>query len=93
MEIERLEDEAKFVAANAEHNLNMMLQNPEIVSESHRQKSIAQAAFMMNLHLSFQEQNKNARRAGRTLGLRTRLKSLVLLILSPSARESKGEGA
>jgi hypothetical protein len=35
---------------------------------------------------------KNARLAGRTLGLRTRLKSLVLLILSPSAAESKGDG-
>ncbi|WP_431090855.1 hypothetical protein [Paenibacillus sp. 8b26] len=34
---------------------------------------------------------KNARRLGRTLDLRTRLKSLVLLILSPSVEESKGE--
>jgi hypothetical protein len=37
------------------------------------------------------EQSKNARLAGRTLGLRTWLKSLVLLILSPSTEESKGE--
>lgn len=91
MRIEQLEEEAKFVAANAEHNLNMMLQNPEIVSERHRQRAISQAAFMMNLHLSFEEQNKNARLAGRTLDLRTHLKSLVLLILSRMAAESKGE--
>ena len=34
---------------------------------------------------------KNARRLGRTLGKRTRIKSLVLLILSSSSAESKGE--
>ncbi|OMF40353.1 hypothetical protein [Paenibacillus peoriae] len=49
--------------------------------------------WFLNKEIIELEQKKNARLAGRTLGLRTRLKSLMLLILSPSARESKGEGA
>lgn len=49
--------------------------------------------WFLNKEIIELEQKKNARLAGRTLGLRTRLKSLVLPILSPSARESKGEGA
>jgi hypothetical protein len=37
------------------------------------------------------EKSKNARLAGRTLGLRTWIRSLVLLILSSPGAESKGE--
>ncbi|WP_025682519.1 hypothetical protein [Paenibacillus maysiensis] len=47
--------------------------------------------WFLKKEITDMKQNKNARRLGRTLTLRTRLKSLVLLILSPSAAESKGE--
>lgn len=93
MKLEQLEAEARFVAAHAEHNLNLMLCNPEIVSEQYLQKNIERSIFMMDLHKSFQLQNKNARRPGRTLRLRTRLKLLVASILADERRKRKGEPA
>ena len=47
--------------------------------------------WFLKKEITDMQQNKNARRLGRTLTLRTRLKSLVLLILSSSSSESKGE--
>lgn len=43
------------------------------------------------LSLTAPEEMTNARRAGRTPRLRTRLKSLVLLIVSPVGEKRKGE--
>jgi hypothetical protein len=46
----------------------------------------------LNRMIRFAEaEMKNVRLAGRTLGLRTRLKSLVLLILSSPEQKRKGE--
>ncbi|URJ36554.1 hypothetical protein [Paenibacillus polymyxa] len=47
--------------------------------------------WFLKREITDMKENENVRRVGRTLALRTRLKSLVLLILSPSAAESKGD--
>ncbi|CAH1215918.1 hypothetical protein [Paenibacillus sp. JJ-223] len=91
MKVDQLEEEVQFIAANARHNLDLIHKNPEMVQERQRERAIEAFKFMEGLHDSFEAQKKNARQARRTLTLRTRLKSLVLLILSSPEQKRKGE--
>ncbi|WP_338542754.1 hypothetical protein [Paenibacillus tundrae] len=91
MKVDQLELELQFIAANARHNLNLIHMNPERVQEMKRERVIGALEFMDGLHEAFEGQKENARLAGRTLGLRTWLKSLLLLILSSPEQKRKGE--
>ncbi|WP_145047900.1 hypothetical protein [Paenibacillus xylanexedens] len=91
MKIDQLELEVQFIAANARYNLDLIHSNPEIVQEHKRERVIGALKFMDGLHEAFEEQKKNARLAGRTLGFKTWLKSFVLLILSFPESKRKGE--
>ncbi|MEK5376606.1 hypothetical protein [Paenibacillus sp. FSL P2-0173] len=80
--------EAVQAGKNSKHNLRLIQSNPDVMIPG----KLGNAEEYLNRMIRFAEvEMKNARRLGRTLTLRTRLKSLVLLILSPSAAESKGE--
>lgn len=84
-----LEEEARFVARNAARNLRTIRRNPENVSADKLQNNIAYLEMMIRLNKADLKAQKNARRAGRTLSLRTRLKSLLVSILADSAKEGK----
>lgn len=92
MDIKQLEAEARFVARNAKHNLRVVRKNPDVVIEGSLDKVMADLRNMNKLHKTFEAQKKNARRSGRT-SLRTRLKYLVVSILTPESHKGKGETA
>lgn len=80
--------EALAAGRAAKHNLKLIQENPEKI----RQGKMENAEAYLNMLIRFSEEEmKNARQAGRT-SLRTRLKCLVLSILSPSSEKRK-EGA
>ncbi|WP_433943403.1 hypothetical protein [Paenibacillus sp. SN-8-1] len=93
MKIEQLEAEARFVARHAARNLQVIRKTPEIVTPEKLEGNIAYLEMMIRLHKADLKAQKNARRAGRTLSLRTRLKSLLSSILTDERRKSKGETA
>ncbi|MBQ4899319.1 hypothetical protein KB559_10770 [Paenibacillus sp. Marseille-P2973] len=84
-----LEEEIRIVARNAARNLRTIRQNPENVSPDKLEKNIDYLKMMIQLHKTELKAQKNARRAGRTLSLRTRLKSLLVSILADSGKEGK----
>ncbi|WP_410771015.1 hypothetical protein [Fontibacillus sp. BL9] len=84
-----LEEEARFIARNASRNLRTIRQNPEIVNSEKLKHNITYLEMMIRLHKADLKAQKNARRAGRTLGLRTRLKSLLLSILADERQKGK----
>lgn len=89
MTLEQIEVEARTAARNAKHNLRVIRRNPEIVSPEARDRNIAYLEMMVRLNKADLKAQKNARRAGRALGLRTRLKSLLLSILTEERRNGK----
>lgn len=84
-----LEEEVRFVARNAARNLRTIRRNQENVSPDKLEKNIAFLKMMIQLHKKELKAQKNARRAGRTLSLRTRLKCLLTSILADESRNGK----
>ncbi|WP_059044011.1 hypothetical protein [Paenibacillus rubinfantis] len=84
-----LEEEARFVARNAARNLRTIRRNPESVSADKLQNNIAYLKMMIRLNKADLKAQKSARRAGRTLRLRSRLMSLLSSILSDERRKRK----
>jgi hypothetical protein len=84
-----LEEEVQFVARNAAWNLLMIKRNPENVSPDKMASNIAYLEMMIRLHKVDLKAQKNARRAGQALRLRTRLKSLLSSILADERRKRK----
>lgn len=82
-----LAKQAREAGEAAEHNLQMIVRDPERMV--HPQKLIDGIAYLNTMIRFAEEEKKNARRAGRTLGLRTRLKSLVVSILADDNRKRK----
>lgn len=88
-----LEEEVRFVARNAARNLRTIRRNPENVSPDKLQHNIAYLEMMIRLQKADLKAQKNARRAGRTLRLRSRLMSLLSSILADERQKGKGEPA
>lgn len=85
--------EAREAGQAATHNLQIIVREPDrMVHPAKLVDGITYLNTMIRFAESEQEL-KNARRAGRTLGLRTRLKSLLLSILANEREKSKGEMA
>ncbi|WP_339816835.1 hypothetical protein MKZ15_15565 [Paenibacillus sp. FSL R7-0216] len=84
-----LEEEVRFVARNAARNLRMIQKNPDNVSPDKLQSNIDYLEMMVRLHKSDLKAQKNARRAGQALRLRTRQKALLSFILPDGRRKSK----
>ncbi|MNK79721.1 hypothetical protein D3C87_993970 [compost metagenome] len=93
MKLEQLEVEARFVARHAARNLKTILRNPEAVSPDKLDHNIEYLKMMIRLNKADLKAQKNARRACRTLSLRSRLMSLLSSILTPDSQKSKGETA
>lgn len=95
MKIEDLEQEARFAAQNAEHNLRMVEQQAESIDRVKLNRNIKWLEMMIQLHehdlAQAKEQQKKARLAGRTT-LRSRLKSLLSSIVT-LGRQKRKEGA
>lgn len=88
MSREQLATEALQAGKHALHNLKLIRKQPERMLPEKMQN----AEEYLNRMIRFAEvEIENARLAGRTLGLRTRLKSLVLHILQSSEQKRKGE--
>ncbi|WP_366294312.1 hypothetical protein [Paenibacillus sp. AN1007] len=88
MSREQLVAAALQVGKNSKHNLKLIQNEPERMLPGRMEN----AEEYLNRMIRFAEvEMKNARLAGRTLGLRTRLKSLLLLILSSPEQKRKGE--
>lgn len=89
MERELLIAEAREAGQAASHNLQMIVREPDrMIHPAKLVDGITYLNTMIRFAESEQEM-KNARRAGRTLGLRTRLKLLVASILADSPKERK----
>lgn len=85
---EQLAAEALQAGKHSLHNLRLIQNEPERMLPGR----LENAEEYLNRMIRFAEaEMKNVRLAGRTLGLRTRLKSLVLLILSSPEQKRKGE--
>ncbi|MGG1672902.1 hypothetical protein ACIFOE_20140 [Paenibacillus sp. NRS-1783] len=85
---ETLAAEALQAGMNSFHNLRLIQSNPDVMIPG----KLGNAEEYLNRMIRFAEaEMKNARLAGRTLGKRTKVKSLVLLILASFRAESKGE--
>lgn len=85
-----LVQQALEAGKNAEHNLQVIVRNPDKMIDT--DKLVNGIAYLNNM-IRFAEKEmeiKNARRAGRTLDLRTRLKSLLLSILNAERQKRKG---
>ena len=90
MKRELLTAEALRVAKNSNHNLQVIKNNPAKMLPG----EVENAEAYLNMMIKFaEEEQKNARLAGQTLRLRTRLKNLVTSILTEDGRKSKGETA
>ncbi|MGF6354022.1 hypothetical protein ABIE27_001932 [Paenibacillus sp. 4624] len=88
MSREQLATEALQAGKHSLHNLKLIRKEPERMLPGRMEN----AEEYLNRMIRFAEaEMKNVRLAGRTLGLRTRLKSLVLLILSSPEQKRKGE--
>lgn len=84
---EQLVAEAMQAAESAKHNLRVIRENPEKIYPG----KIENAETYLNMMIEFAEEEiKNARQAGRT-SLRTRLKCLVLSIVT-SEKQKRKEG-
>ncbi len=91
MKREVLVKQAQEAGQAAEHNLQVITRNPDRMVHPTK---LVDGIIYLNTMIRFAEsEQKNARRAGRTLGLRTRLKSLVLSILADEPHKGKGETA
>ena len=85
---EQLAEEALQAGRNSKHNLKLIKKQPERMLPG----KMRSAEEYLNRMIRFAEaEMKNARLAGRTLTLRTWLKSLVLHILSSPHLKRKGE--
>ncbi|WP_019420149.1 hypothetical protein [Paenibacillus sp. OSY-SE] len=85
MNRKQLVAQALQASKHAEHNLNVIRENPDKILPGRQ----VDAEAYLNKMISFaEEEMKNARQAGRT-SLRTRLKYLVSIILSPSDEKRK----
>lgn len=85
---EQLAAEALQAGKHSLHNLRLIRMEPERMLPGR----LENAEEYLSRMIRFAEaEMKNARLAGRTLGLRTRLKSLVLQILHSPSGKSKGE--
>ncbi len=90
MEREKLAKEAREAGLRAAHNLKVIRKYPEKLLPGAQ----GNAEAYLNMMIQFSEEEmKSARRAGRTLGLRTRLKLLVASILRDDSPKRKGEPA
>ncbi|MDT9719176.1 hypothetical protein QVE09_09705 [Paenibacillus sp. ClWae2A] len=88
MSREQLAYEALQAGKNSKHNLKLIRKQPERMLPG----KMNNAEEYLNRMIRFAEvEIENARLAGRTLTLRTRLKSLLLLILSSPESKRKGE--
>ncbi|WP_145153013.1 hypothetical protein [Paenibacillus xylanexedens] len=88
MSREQLAYEALQAGRNSKHNLKLIRKQPERMLPG----KMNNAEEYLNRMIRFAEAEiENARLAGRTLTLRTRLKSLLLLILSSPESKRKGE--
>lgn len=86
MSREQLAYEALQAGRNSKHNLELIRKEPEKLLPG----KMNEAEQYLNLMIRFAEvEMKNARLAGRTLGLRIRLKSLLLLILTAPSDKHK----
>ncbi|RJX40908.1 hypothetical protein D3P09_02495 [Paenibacillus pinisoli] len=85
---EQLADEARRAGRNAEHNLKWMEKHPDRFDPS---KKLEMQAYLHSMIRFARIEIKNARRAGRTSKLRTRLSSLLLSILTVLCRSRKAE--
>ncbi|WP_433618724.1 hypothetical protein [Paenibacillus cellulositrophicus] len=88
----QIEEQVRFVAKHAKHNLKLIKRNPVICNPEDLDKNIKFLEMMIRLHKNDQKAQKNARRAGRALRLRSRLRNL-LSILASENRKGKGETA
>ncbi|MFB6471246.1 hypothetical protein ACFCW7_00130 [Paenibacillus glucanolyticus] len=87
---EQLVAEAREAGRNASHNLDWIRKNPEVMLPG----KIESAETYLNKMIAFAEAEiENARRSGRTLGLRAHIKGLLVSILNGERRKSKGETA
>ncbi|MNJ62623.1 hypothetical protein D3C77_584710 [compost metagenome] len=91
MKREVLAAQAQAAGQAAEHNLQMIVRDPERMV--HPDKLVDGIVYLNTMIRFAEEEMKNARRAGRTLSLRTRLKYLVSSILTLEQHKSKGETA
>ncbi|RAW13691.1 hypothetical protein DC345_18045 [Paenibacillus taichungensis] len=88
MSREQLAYEALQAGKNSKHNLNLIRKQPERLLPGQMEN----AEDYLNRMIRFADvEIKNARLARRTLTLRTRLKSLLLLILTAPSDKRKGE--
>ncbi|WP_374019048.1 hypothetical protein ABU162_04675 [Paenibacillus thiaminolyticus] len=80
--------EAAAAGRTAKHNLKVIQENPEKIAPG----KLGDAEAYLNMMIRFAEEEiENARRAGRTSSLRTRLQYLVSSIVSPSRDKRKEE--
>ncbi|WP_168928837.1 hypothetical protein [Paenibacillus dokdonensis] len=84
-----IEEQVSVVARNAKHNLKLIKRTPTICNPEDLDKNIKFLEMMVRLHKTDLKAQKNARRAGRALSLRTRLKSLLSSILADERRKRK----
>jgi len=90
VDITQLIEEAKQAGRNANYNLQVIRKNPTKMLPD----KVENAEAYLNMMIRFaKEEQKNARLAGRTLRLRTRLKNLVTSILTPDSHKGKGKTA
>lgn len=85
---EQLAYEALQAGKNSKHNLNLIRKQPERMLPGQMENAVAYLDRMIRFA---EVEMKNARLAGRTLGLRTWLKSLLLQILQSPEQKRKGE--
>ncbi|GBG09470.1 hypothetical protein PAT3040_04116 [Paenibacillus agaridevorans] len=79
MSREKLIEEARQAAQNADHNLQWMDKHPDRFDPT---KKLEMQAYLHSMKRFASIEMKNARRPGRALKLRTRLKSLLSSILT-----------
>jgi hypothetical protein len=88
MSREQLAAEALQAGKHSLHNLKIIRTHPDKMLPGQMENAVE----YLNRMIRFAEvEMKNARLARRTLGLRTWLKSLLLLIVTSSRAERKGE--
>ncbi|GIO36251.1 hypothetical protein J41TS12_11120 [Paenibacillus antibioticophila] len=79
--------QAKEAGQAAGHNLQLIAREPERMNSPEK---LVDGITYLNTMIRFaEEEKKNVRLAGRTLSLRTRLKSLVVSILADDNRKRK----
>lgn len=83
--------QALEAAKSAQHNLQLIVRNPERMV--HKDKFVDGIEYLNSMIKFAEEEIKNARQARRTLNLRTRLKSLVVSIVAHDPQNRKGAGA